>query len=58
MKTLDERAYSLLKKQIEEHYKEKCSCDLRQGSYGLCYAGQWLESVIDSLRVIEDLKAK
>jgi len=58
MRKLEKIAYDLLKEQIEEHCKGKCNCDLQEGGYGLCYAGQWLEGVIDSLQVIKDLKAK
>jgi len=50
-----ERAYNLLKEQIEEHSEERCKCDLTDGGYGLCYAGQWLEGIISSSQVIRDL---
>lgn len=53
MRTLDEIAYDLLKKQIEEHYKERCRCDLTPGGYGFCLAGQWLEGCISSEEVVE-----
>jgi len=49
-----EEAYNLLKEQIEEHNKEKCKCDLAEGGYGLCYAGQWLGGIISSSQVIRD----
>jgi len=58
MRRLVEIACDLLKKQIEEHYEEKCSCDLRDGGYGLCFLGQCLEGGINSLQVIEDLTGK
>jgi len=53
MRTLDEIAYDLLKKQIEEHYEERCRCDLTPGGYGLCLAGQWLQGCISSEEVVE-----
>lgn len=58
LKKNEEIAWDLLKKQIEEHDEGRCSCDLTDGGYGLCFAGQWLESMIDSLQVIEDLMKK
>jgi len=58
MKTLDEITCDLLKKQIDEHYEGKCSCDFRDGGYGFCFAGQCLEGAINSLQVIEDLMGK
>ena len=58
MRRLVKISYDLLKGQIEEHHEGKCGCDLRDGGYGLCLAGQWLESMIDSLQVIEDLMGK
>lgn len=51
----EKRARNLLKEQIEEHNEGKCRCDLTDGGYGLCYAGQWLEGVISSSQVIRDL---
>ena len=51
-----ERAHNLLKEQIKEHDEGKCKCDLTEGGYGLCYAGQWLESMISSSQVIRDLE--
>lgn len=51
-----EIAYNLLKEQIDEHDKEKCKCDLADGGYGLCYAGQWLGGIISSSQVIRDLE--
>ena len=47
MRPLDEIAYDLLKRQIEEHNEGKCSCDLTDGGYGLCFAEQWLEGVVN-----------
>ena len=51
-----ERARNLLKEQTKEHDKGKCNCDLTEGGYGLCYAGQYLEGVISSSQVIKDLE--
>ncbi len=53
MRTLDKIAYDLLKEQVEEHYEGKCSCDLTDGGYGLCFVGQWLEDCISSQEVID-----
>ena len=58
MRPLDKIVCDLLKRQIEEHHEEKCSCDLRDGGYGLCFAGQCLEGRVNSLQVIEDLIGK
>jgi len=54
----DRIAYNLLKDQIKEHAKSKCKCDLIEGGNGFCYAGQWLEGIIDSSQVIKDLGGK
>lgn len=51
----DDIAYNLLKKQIKDHEEGRCNCDLTEGGYGLCMAGQWLEGVISSEQVIKDL---
>jgi len=53
--TKKEKAYNLLKEQIKEHDEGKCRCDLTEGGYGLCYAGQFLESVITASQVLKDL---
>lgn len=48
-------AKRLLRDDIKEHDEGKCKCDLTEGGYGLCYAGQFLESVITAAMVIQDL---
>ena len=53
---MDKIVYNLLKEQIKKHEDGKCECDLTEGGYGLCLAGQWLESVINSNQIIKDLE--
>lgn len=48
-------AEELLKDGIKEHDEGKCKCDLTDGGYGLCYAGQFLEGLITVDDVIQDL---
>lgn len=55
-KRINEVVKELLREEIVEHDKGKCNCDLAEGSYGLCYAGQWLEGCITSKQVIQDLR--
>lgn len=46
---------NLLQGGIKAHRQGKCRCDLTEGGQGLCYAGQWLESIISNEQVIKDL---
>ncbi len=49
------KALELLQDQIKDHKAGKCNCDLTDGGYGLCYAGQLLEGAISPETVLEDL---
>jgi len=52
------KAFDLLRDGLSKHASNKCTCDLTDGGQGLCYAAQWLESVITSEQVIKDLTNK
>jgi len=54
--SIKEKVRNLLKEQIKEHNEGNCKCDLTNGGYGLCYAGQWLEGVVSSSQVVRDLE--
>ena len=49
------KAEKLLRVGIAAHDLKQCPCDLSDGGLGYCYAGQWLEGVIDSEQVLFDL---
>ncbi|PIU51041.1 hypothetical protein COS91_06575 [Candidatus Desantisbacteria bacterium CG07_land_8_20_14_0_80_39_15] len=50
------KASDLLNDGIRSHNAGRCKCDLTEGGYGLCYAGQWLAGVITNQQVINDLR--
>ena len=45
----------LLKWMLDEHDAGECCCDLTDGGFGLCFAGQWSEGCIDNAEVIQTL---
>lgn len=47
----------LLKEFLDDHDSGQCRCDLTDGGYGLCLAGQWSEGCIDNAEVIRALGA-
>lgn len=47
----------LLKEFLDDHELGECPCDLTDGGYGLCFAGQWSDGVIDNAEVIRTLGA-
>lgn len=52
----DKLARKLLgEEEIKKHENGTCRCDLTNGGYGLCMAGQWLEGVTTSEDVIGEL---
>ena len=51
-----EIALDLLKWLLDEHEAgECCCCDLTDGGFGLCFAGQWSDGCISDAKVIETL---
>ncbi len=47
----------LLKEFLDDHERGECPCDLTDGGFGLCFAGQWEDNVIDDDEVIQTLGA-
>ena len=45
----------LLKEFLNKHEAGECACNLSDGVYGLCLAGQWEDGVIDNAEVIRTL---
>ena len=54
-KVIDKIAELVLSENIYEHEHNLCSCDLTEGGYGLCFAGQYLEGCLSSENILEDL---
>jgi len=52
------KVFELLQDQIKDHEAGKCNCNLTDGGYGLCYAGQFLEGIISPEDVLKDLAWK
>ena len=49
------RVLDLLKEFLDDHELGECPCDLSDGGYGLCFAGQWEDGIIDNKEVIRTL---
>jgi hypothetical protein len=47
-----------LKNLIIKHDTGQCNCDLTDGGYGLCYAGQYVEGVLSVDDVISNMAIK
>ena len=45
----------LLRWMLDEHDAGECCCDLTDGGFGLCFAGQWSDGCIGNAEVIRTL---
>jgi hypothetical protein len=48
-------AVKKIDKLIKKHEDGKCNCDLTEGGYGLCMAGQYLNKVISKEQFINEI---
>lgn len=46
---------NILKLVIEEHDKNKCSCDCTDEGHGLCMAGQFLDFIITEKEFLDEI---
>jgi len=52
---IDKITEAILDDDIVKHEHEQCNCDLTDDGYGLCFAGQYVERIITSEQVLQDL---
>lgn len=55
MNKLDKKIRKLLKDEIKDHKKGKCSCDFSIGGKGYCIIGQYVEGIISAKELSNEI---